>query len=62
MKIQIKRDLELIEVNNVTVVIGELRYKVSESIDGGLVINKVDFEKNSAMSVLPQYANQIEIK
>ena len=49
------------ETNTVIIHIGETRYRMKESIEGRLEINKHDLD-DTDISVKPQYANQITIK
>ncbi len=61
MKAQLKRDGNIHEVANVTIHIGETRYRISETNEGELKINKHDFN-DSNISVRPCYANEISVK
>jgi len=60
MKVQIKRDSELIDLNYLVVEINGSRFRLSEE-NGKLVVNKHNFD-DDAICVNPQYANQIAIK
>jgi hypothetical protein len=61
MKVQLKRDGEEIEVKNLFVIIGETRYRLTETNQNELEINKHDLDDTS-ISISPCYANQIKIK
>lgn len=63
MKVQIKRDGEIIEVDNVTIILDdETKFKISQSSTSkGIEVNKIDFD-NGDISVKPCYANQIEVR
>jgi len=62
MKIQIKRDEEYIEVRNATIEINGNRYRLSESIDGRLTINKISLDgTDDYMRVHPKSGNEIDI-
>ena len=62
MKIQIKRDQEYIEVTTATIEINGIRYRLSESIDGRLTINKMSLDGNDDyMRVHPRSGNEIDI-
>ena len=54
------RSKEPIEVKVLEVTIGENRYRISESIDGKLNINKPEMDAGT-LAVMPRYANEIEI-
>jgi len=48
------------EVNKVLIDIGGTRFRITESVDGKLCINKYDFD-NGELSIFPRYSNEIEI-
>ena len=61
MKVQLKRDGEILDVSSVTITIGETKYRISENNQKEIEVNKVDFD-DAAISVKPCYSNQIAIK
>ena len=62
MKYSVKRNEELTEVKRISVQIGKTRYKLTESIDGKLCINKSDGDGEDCVMVFPRSSNEIEIK
>jgi hypothetical protein len=62
MKIQVKRDNEYIEVRNATIEINGNRYRLSETIDGRLTVNKISLDgTDDYMRVHPKSGNEIDI-
>jgi len=62
MKIQTKRNGELIATSKVNVFIGDQEFSISESVDGNLVVLKVRSATTiGAINVIPCVSNQIEI-
>lgn len=62
MKIQTKRDDSFIVVNNATIEINENRYRLSETIDGRLTVNKISFSgEDDYIRVHPRSGNEIDI-
>lgn len=63
MKIQLERDGEIIEVNNLIIILDEeTSFKIRESSTSKAIeINKIDFNDGN-ISVRPCYANQIEVQ
>lgn len=62
MKIQIKRQEEFIEVTNATIEINGNRYRLSESIDGRLIVNKISIDGNDDyIRIYPRSGNEIEV-
>jgi len=61
MKVTTKRGEEPIESNNVTIKIGNTTYRLSESVDGRLNINKTTTESMESLLVHPRYSNEIEL-
>ncbi|MDH4127134.1 MAG: hypothetical protein OEV44_00160 [Spirochaetota bacterium] len=50
-----------IEANKIIVYIGENRYRLTESIDGKLTVNKMSDGLNDNINIHPRYANEIEV-
>lgn len=61
MKIRTIRNVDPEEVNLLVVYIGEDWYRITESIDGKLNINKSSDGDNELISIHPRMANEIEI-
>ena len=61
MKIQLERDGDVIEAKNIRVLIGATSYRLSETNQGTLEINKYDLY-DADILVKPCYANQIEVR
>ena len=61
MKAQIRRDGSIRDTANVTIHIGEIKYKITEDIEGGLRINKVDFN-DSTIVIKTCNSNEIILK
>ncbi len=65
MKVSTKRDFSrdpiFEEVGQVTIQIGETRYRIEDNKEGGLCINKVDFN-DSSIQITPRVSNEIFVK
>ena len=49
------------EVQRIIVLIGEDRYRITESVDGKMTINKTSDGVSDNINVHPRYANEIDI-
>ena len=61
MKIKIERQGEIVENKYLVVYIGDDRYRISESIDGKLCINKTSDGDSDLVQVHPRSGNEIEL-
>ncbi len=61
MKLQLTRDGEIIDVKNVTVILGDTEFKIQANNQGGLEIMKINFDDGN-IQVLPNYSNQVTLK
>jgi hypothetical protein len=61
MKIKTKRQGEISENNYLVVYIGESRYRITESIDGKLCINKTSDGDSDLVQIHPRSGNEIEL-
>ena len=61
MKFKKERDEEPIEVKVITIYIGEERFRLSESIDGRLSINKYSDGYSDLIQIHPRTGNEIEL-
>ena len=62
MKTQTKRNEEFIDLYSVTIEIEGNRYRLSQSVDGRLIVNKISLDGNDdCMRVHPRSGNEIEI-
>lgn len=61
MKVRRKREEAFEDVKRVVISIGEVRYNLSESVDGKLVVNKISDGDTDYLMVFPRYANEIEL-
>lgn len=62
MKIQTKRQEEFIDVTTATIEINGNRYRLSETIDGRLTINKISNDGNDDyIRVHPRSGNEIDV-
>jgi hypothetical protein len=61
MRIKIKRQGEIVESKYLIVYIGEDRYRITESIDNKLCINKTSNIGSDLMQVHPRGGNEIEL-
>lgn len=62
LKFRTKRGEDLKEVPYIVIHIGDERYRISHSINGGLVINKISDGVSDDIIIRPNVANQIEIQ
>jgi hypothetical protein len=63
MKIRTKRTTEKTEIVDILIVyIGENRYRLTESLDGFLTINKSSDGSSHGISLHPIVTNEIQIK
>jgi hypothetical protein len=61
MKIKTKRNGELTETDYIVIFIGDERFRLTESVDGKLTINKISDGLSDTINVNPRYANEIDI-
>jgi len=61
MKFKKQRDEEPIEVKMITIYICENRFRLSESIDGKLNINKYSDLDSDLINIHPRTGNEIEL-
>lgn len=61
MKIKTKRQGEIVDNNYLVVYIGEDRYRITESIDGKLFINKTSDGDSDLVQIHPRSGNEIEL-
>lgn len=61
MKIKLNRNDELVDVNLLLIYIGDETYRLSESIDGKLNINKTSDGESDLIRIHPRTGNEIEI-
>ena len=61
MKYKTTREEELSETKMITIIIGEDRYRITESNDGKLNINKTSNSNDDLMRIHPRTGNKIEI-
>ena len=61
MKIKIERQGEIVENKYLVIYIGEDRYRISESIDGKLCINKTSDGDCDLVQIHPRSGNEIEL-
>ena len=61
MKFIINREKDFINVKQITIEINDTRYRIEENREGGLCINKFDFE-DSSIQITPRVTNEIYIK
>tara|TARA_R110000868_G_scaffold76573_2_gene220097 strand:- start:29775 stop:29966 length:192 start_codon:yes stop_codon:yes gene_type:complete len=54
-------DDEKIETNRLIVFIGENRYRLTESVDGKLTMNKMSDGDSDDIRIHPRYSNEIEV-
>ena len=60
MEYKVGRDETPIEFKRMVISIGNIDYRITESVDGKLNINKSGDE--NGLRVYPRYANEIEVK
>ncbi len=61
MKIKIEKQDEIVESKHLVAYIGYERYRISESIDGKLRVNKTSDGDSDLISVHPRSGNEIEL-
>ena len=62
MKLQIKKQTDFIDVRIATIEINGNRYRLSETLDGRLTINKISLSgENDYIRVHPRSGNEIDI-
>ncbi len=62
MKISLDRNQDTIEVSNVTVLVGEVGFKISVNKFDELVINKIQYhDGESSIIIKPSVSNEIRI-
>ena len=62
MKIRTKvRSEEIIETDFLMIYIGDERYRISESTDGRLCVNKTSDGDSDSIKLHPRYSNEVEI-
>lgn len=62
MKVKISRESEELTSEYLTVEIGNNRFRLSESVDGRLVLNKISIDgSDDYMRIFPRTGNEIEI-
>jgi hypothetical protein len=52
---------EAVEIKRIIIYIGEDTYRLNESVDGRLTVNKTSDGMQENISVHPRYANEIDI-
>ena len=62
MKIQLKRDGEVLEIKNFAIEVNGNRYRISETIEGRVTINKVSIDgDDDCIKVHPRSGNEIDV-
>lgn len=61
MKIKIERQGEIVENKYLVVYIGDDRYRINESIEGKLCINKTSDGDSDLVQIHPRSGNEIEL-
>lgn len=61
MEMQTNKDGSFREVANIVIHVNDVKFRITEE-DGGLKINKSDFNGNETINITPQGSNQIQIK
>lgn len=61
MKFKTVREEEPVEVKLITIYIGEERFRISESVDGKLNINKYSDGDSDLIKIQPRTGNEIEL-
>jgi hypothetical protein len=61
MKFKTVREEEPVEVKLITIYIGEERFRISESVDGKLNINKYSDGDSHLIKIQPRTGNEIEL-
>ncbi len=62
MKVQIKRDEDYLELRSVTIEINGCRYRLSETVDNRLKVNKISLDgTDDYVRIHPTSGNEIDI-
>ena len=62
MKIQLKRDGEILEIKKFAIEVNGNRYRISETIEGRVTINKVSTDgDDDYIKVHPRSGNEIDV-
>ena len=61
MKIQLKRNGEILELKNFVIEVDKKRFRIAECYDGKISINKVSSEGSDYINIYPVSGNEIEI-
>lgn len=62
MKIQLKRDGEVLEIKNFAIEVNGNRYRISETIEGRVTINKYSIDgDDDYIKVHPRSGNEIDV-
>ena len=62
MKIQLKRDGEVLEIKNFAIEVNGNRYRISETIEGRVTINKYSIDgDDDYIKVRPRSGNEIDV-
>ena len=62
MKIQLKRDGEILEIKNFAIEVNGNRYRISETIEGRVTINKYSIDgDDDYIKVHPRSGNEIDV-
>lgn len=62
MKLQLKREGEIIDIKNFAIEVNGNRYRISETIDGRVTINKYSLDgEDDYIKVHPRSGNEIDI-
>ena len=61
MKFRTSREEELVFAKMITISIGEETYRITETVDGKLNINKTSDSDDELMRIYPRTGNEIEL-
>lgn len=61
MKIQLKRNGEILEIENFVIEVEKKRFRIAECYDGKISINKVALEGSDYINIHPVSGNEIEL-
>ena len=62
MKVQLKREGEIINLPRLAIEINGVIYRLSESVDGQLIVNKVSIDGNDDyLKIHPRSGNEINL-
>jgi hypothetical protein len=62
MKLQLKRNAEIIDIKNIAISLNNTIYRISEDIEGRLIINKVSIDGNDDyVKIHPRSGNEIAL-